>query len=45
MAERLTKLEWKQLGVAFREFAEEDHGTVVLLAVSRGVRFALDEGP
>lgn len=29
--------------VEFREFAEENHGTVVLPAASRGVRFALED--
>lgn len=31
----------KGLEVAYREFAEEDHGSVLLPAASRGVRFAL----
>lgn len=41
---RLTKAV-EGLSVTFREFAEEDHGSVVLPAASRGVRFALDIGP
>lgn len=30
------------LSVEFREFAEEDHGTVVTPAAGRAIRFALD---
>lgn len=35
----------KGLTVLFRLFAEEDHGSVVLPAASRGIRFALSESP
>ncbi|WP_162668411.1 alpha/beta hydrolase [Gemmata massiliana] len=42
LAARLEKSAVKGLTVAFREFAEEDHGSVVLPAASRGVRFALE---
>jgi uncharacterized protein len=42
LAGRLAKSPVKGLVVAFREFAEEDHGSVVLPAASRGVRFALE---
>lgn len=42
LSERLTSSGVKNLKIAFREFAEEDHGSVVLPAASRGVRFALE---
>jgi hypothetical protein len=45
LADRLAKSPVKGLTVAFREFPEEDHGSVVLPAVSRGIRFALDDLP
>ncbi|WP_406695280.1 alpha/beta hydrolase-fold protein [Singulisphaera sp. Ch08] len=40
---RLVATQIKGLSVAFREFAEEEHGSVVLPAASRGIRFALEE--
>lgn len=45
MTARLTdsKLEW--LRCEYRMFAEEHHGSVVLPAASRGVRFALEDTP
>lgn len=43
LADRLSRSPVKGLGVTFRAFAEEDHGTVVLPAAGRGMRFALDE--
>lgn len=39
---RLEKARVKGLSVSFREFPEEDHGSVVLPAASRGVRLALE---
>jgi predicted alpha/beta superfamily hydrolase len=45
LADRMARLPVKKLTVSFREFAEEDHGSVVLPAASRGVRFALDDRP
>ena len=39
---RLAGARVKGLAVAFREFPEEDHGSVVLPAASRGVRLALE---
>ncbi len=45
MAVRLQEKPLKGLKVEFREFGEEDHGSVLLAAASRGVRFAMDELP
>lgn len=45
LAARLAKAPVKGLTVAVREFAEEDHGTVLLPAAGRGVRFALSDAP
>jgi hypothetical protein len=42
LAARLSASGVDGLVVEFREFPEEDHGTVVLPAASRAVRFALD---
>lgn len=42
LAARLSKSPVMGMTVEFREFKEEDHGSVVLPAASRGVRFALD---
>jgi predicted alpha/beta superfamily hydrolase len=41
LTDRLGKGKVKGLEVLFREFAEEDHGSVLLPAAGRGVRFAL----
>lgn len=45
LADRLAKAPVKGLKVEVREFAEEDHGSVVIPAANRGVRFALDNKP
>ncbi|AMV20464.1 alpha/beta hydrolase [Planctomyces sp. SH-PL14] len=42
MTERLSSAQVEGLSVLFREFPEEDHGSVLLPAASRGMRFALD---
>jgi predicted alpha/beta superfamily hydrolase len=42
LAGRLAKSPVKGMTAVYREFAEEDHGSVVLSAASRGVRFALE---
>lgn len=43
LASRLAASQIKGLTITFREFAEEEHGSVVLPAASRGVRYALEE--
>lgn len=42
MTERLSSAKVEGMSVLFREFPEEDHGSVLLPAASRGMRFALD---
>lgn len=42
LARRLEGSKIKGLTVQYREFPEEDHGSVLLPAASRGVRFALE---
>ena len=42
IADRLGKAGVKGLAVAYREFPEEDHASVLLPAAGRGVRFALE---
>jgi len=42
MAERLAAAKLEKMTVLYREFGEEDHGSVLLPAASRGMRFALD---
>lgn len=43
MAESLTSAKLERLVVVTRVFADEHHGSVILPAASRGVRFALDD--
>lgn len=41
MADRLTKLPDRHLTVEFREFLGENHGSVIPVAINRGLNFAL----
>lgn len=42
MAERLQDLKRQNVTVLFKEFPQEDHGSVLLPAASQGMRFALE---
>ena len=44
-AERLGRTSAGGLRVQFEEFAGEDHASVVPIAISRALRFALAPGP
>ncbi|WP_197490673.1 alpha/beta hydrolase [Planctomyces sp. SH-PL62] len=44
MVDRMDAAGVPGLSVEYREFVEENHGSVVLPAASRGARFALDDG-